>query len=37
MTRKYPFFTQIAYTAHFRNSVGPIYTALKKFQTKNVA
>ena len=26
MTRKYPFFTQIAYIAHFWNSVGPIYS-----------
>jgi len=31
MTRKYPFFTQIAYIAHFWNSVGPIYSP------KNVA
>jgi len=29
MTRKYPFFTQIAYTAHFCNSVGPIYGTKK--------
>ena len=36
MTRKYPFFTQIAYIAHFWNSVGPIYST-KKLQTKNVA
>ena len=26
MTRKYPFFTQIAYIAHFWTSVGPIYS-----------
>jgi len=26
MTRKYPFFTPIAYIAHFWNSVGPIYS-----------
>jgi len=31
MTRNYPFFTQIAYIAHFWNSVVPIYSA------KNVA
>jgi len=31
MTRKYPFFTRIAYVALFWNSVGPIYSA------KNVA
>ena len=29
MTRKYPFFTQIAYIAHFWNSVGPIYSPKK--------
>jgi len=29
MTRKYPFFTQIAYIAHFWNSVGPIYSSKK--------
>ena len=29
MTRKYPFFTQIAYIAHFWNSVGPIYSTKK--------
>jgi len=29
MTHKYPFFTQIAYIAHFWNSVGPIYSAKK--------
>jgi len=29
MTRKYPFFTQIAYTANFWNSVGPIYSPKK--------
>ena len=29
MTRKYPFFTQIAYIAHFWNSVGPIYSHKK--------
>ena len=26
MTRKYQFFRQIAYIAHFWNSVGPIYS-----------
>jgi len=26
MTRKYPFFTQITYIAHFWNSVGHIYS-----------
>jgi len=31
MTRKYPFFTRIAYIAHFWNSVDPIYSS------KNVA
>jgi len=29
MTRKYPFFTQIAYIAHVWNSVGPIYSTKK--------
>jgi len=29
MTRKFPFFTQIAYIAHFWNSVGPIYSPNK--------
>jgi len=29
MTRKYPFITQIAYIAHFWNSVGPIYSSKK--------
>ena len=29
MTRKHPFFTQIAYIAHFWNSVGPIYRPKK--------
>ena len=29
MTRKCPFFTQIAYIAHFWNSVGPIYSPKK--------
>jgi len=29
MTRKYPFFTQSAHTAHFLNSVGPIYRPKK--------
>jgi len=29
MTRKYPFFTQIAYIAHVWNSVGPIYSPKK--------
>jgi len=29
MSRKYPFFTQIAYMAHFWNSVGPIYSSKK--------
>jgi len=29
MTRKYPFFTRIAYIAHFWNSVGPIYSPKK--------
>jgi len=29
MTRKYPFFAQIAYIAHFWNSVGPIYSTKK--------
>ena len=29
MTRKYPFCTQIAYIAHFWNSVGPIYSTKK--------
>ena len=29
MTRKYPFFTQIAYMAHFWNSVGPMYSPKK--------
>jgi len=29
MTRKHPFFTQIAYKAHFWNSVGPIYSTKK--------
>jgi len=29
MTRKYQFFTQIAYIAHFLNSVGPIYSPKK--------
>ena len=29
MARKYPFFTQIAYIAHFWNSVGPIYSSKK--------
>jgi len=29
MTRKYPYFTQIAYIAHFWNSVGPIYSTKK--------
>jgi len=29
MTRKYPFFTQIANIAHFWNSVGPIYSPKK--------
>jgi len=29
MTRKYSFFTQIAYIAHFWNSVGPIYSTKK--------
>jgi len=29
MTRKYPFFTQIAYIAHFWNSVGHIYSPKK--------
>jgi len=29
MSRKYPFFTQIAYIAHFWNSVGPIYSTKK--------
>ena len=29
MTRKYPFFTKIAYIAHFWNSVGPIYSPKK--------
>ena len=29
MTRYYPFFTQIAYIAHFWNSVGPIYSTKK--------
>jgi len=29
MTRKYPFFTQIAYIAHFWNSVGLIYSTKK--------
>ena len=29
MTRKYPFFTQIAYIALFWNSVGPIYSPKK--------
>ena len=36
MTRKYPFFTQIANIAQFWNSVGPNYSP-KKLQTKNVA
>ena len=29
MTRKYPFFTQNAYIAHFWNSVSPIYSPKK--------
>jgi len=29
MTRKYPFFTQIAYITLFWNSVGPIYSPKK--------
>ena len=29
MTRKYPFFSQIAYVAHFWHSVGPIYSPKK--------
>ena len=29
MTRKYPFFTQITYIAHFWNSVGHIYSPKK--------
>jgi len=29
MTRKYQFFTQIAYIAYFWNSVGPIYSTKK--------
>ena len=29
MTRKYPFFTRIAYMALFWNSVGPIYSTKK--------
>jgi len=29
MTRKYPFFTQIAYISHFWNSVNPIYSPKK--------
>jgi len=34
MTRKYPFFTQIAYIAHFWNSVGPIYSPKKAANKK---
>jgi len=29
MTRKYPIFAQIAYIAHFWNSVGPIFSPKK--------
>ena len=29
MTRKYPFFTQIAYIAHFWDFVSPIYSTKK--------
>jgi len=36
MTRKYQFLTQIAYIAHFWNSVGPIYSP-KNMHTENVA
>jgi len=34
MTRKYPIFTQIAYIAHFWNSVGPIYSPKKAASQK---
>jgi len=34
MTRKYPFFTQIAYIAPFWNSVGPIYSTKKAANQK---
>ena len=36
MSRKYPFFTQIVYTAHFRNPMGPIYSPKKSCKQKTL-